>query len=155
MNRYEPASSSGAIGFCASMAIVEDVYRKHKPQAFSPERKPSSFEVWSWFFMRISGVILLFLVLIHLYIMHLMGKGVERVDYAFVASRWASVGWKTFDWAMLFLALLHGTNGLRIIIEDYVHSPAWRTTIKAALYTLTFVLMVMGTAVVVTFKAPA
>jgi succinate dehydrogenase / fumarate reductase membrane anchor subunit len=56
---------------------------------------------------------------------------------------------------MLFLALLHGTNGLRIIIEDYVHSPALRTTIKAALYTLTFVLMIMGTAVVVTFKAPA
>jgi succinate dehydrogenase / fumarate reductase membrane anchor subunit len=105
--------------------------------------------------MRISGVILLFLVLIHLYIMHLMGKGVERVDYAFVASRWASVGWKTFDWTMLFLALLHGTNGLRIIIEDYVHAPALRTAIKAALYTLTFVLMIMGTAVVVTFKAPA
>jgi len=60
------------------MAIVEDVYRKHKPQAFTPDRRPSSFEVWSWFFMRISGVILLFLVLIHLYIMHLMGKGVER-----------------------------------------------------------------------------
>ncbi|HEX3327040.1 MAG: succinate dehydrogenase, hydrophobic membrane anchor protein [Actinomycetota bacterium] len=137
------------------MATVEDVYRKHKPQAFSPERRPSSFEVWSWFFMRISGVILLFLVLIHLYIMHLMGKGVERVDYAFVASRWASVGWKTFDWAMLFLALLHGTNGLRVIIEDYVHAPALRTTIKTVLYTLTFVLMIMGTAVVVTFKAPA
>jgi succinate dehydrogenase / fumarate reductase membrane anchor subunit len=129
------------------MAIVEDVYRKHRPQAFSPERKPSSFEVWSWFFMRISGVILLFLVLIHLYIMHLMGRGVERVDY--------SVGWKTFDWTMLFLALLHGTNGLRIIIEDYVHAPALRTAIKAALYTLTFILMIMGTAVVVTFKAPA
>jgi succinate dehydrogenase / fumarate reductase, membrane anchor subunit len=143
------------LGFQQSMATVEDVYRKHKPQAFSPDRRPSPFEVWSWFFMRISGVILLFLVLIHLYIMHLMGKGVERVDYGFVASRWASVGWKTFDWIMLFLGLLHGTNGLRIIIEDYVHAPALRTSIKAFLYTLTFVLMVMGTVVVVTFKAPA
>ena len=67
------------LGFPASMATVEDVYRKHKPQAFSPERRPSSFEVWSWFFMRISGVILLFLVLIHLYIIHLIGKGVEKL----------------------------------------------------------------------------
>ena len=135
------------------MATVEDVYRRHRPEAFSAERRPSSFEVWSWFFMRISGVVLLFLVLIHLYVMHIIGSGVERVDFAFVSSRWATVGWKTFDWVMLFLALLHGTNGLRIIVEDYVRSPALRTTVKATLYTLAFGLMIMGTAVLVTFHA--
>src|SRR3712207_8031812 len=46
------------------------------------DRRPSSVEVWWWFFMRISGVILLFLVLIHLYIMHIIDAGVERVDFA-------------------------------------------------------------------------
>ena len=70
-------------------------------------------------------VILLFLVLIHLYVMHLVGEGVERVDFVFVAERWESVGWKTFDWVMLFLALLHGGNGLRIIIDDYVRRPGF------------------------------
>src|SRR5688572_31214726 len=109
------------------MATVEEIYKKHRPQAFSPDRRPSSAEVWSWFFMRISGIILLFLVLIHLYIMHLIGEGVERVDFEFVASRWAHVGWKTFDWVMLFLALLHGANGLRVVIDDYVKSPGKRT----------------------------
>jgi succinate dehydrogenase / fumarate reductase membrane anchor subunit len=133
------------------MATVEDVYRKHRPQAFSPERRPSSFEVWSWFFMRISGVVLLFLVLIHLYVMHLIGEGVERVDFEFVSQRWNNVGWKTFDWVMLFLALLHGANGLRVIIDDYVHRPGVRTAIKGTLYTVTVVLMIMGTAVLVTF----
>lgn len=137
------------------MATVEDVYRRHRPEAFTAERRPSSFEVWSWFFMRISGVILLFLVLIHLYVMHIIGAGVERVDFAFVSSRWGTVGWKTFDWVMLFLALLHGTNGIRIIVEDYVRSPALRTTVKAVLYTLAFGLMIMGTAVLVTFNAAA
>jgi succinate dehydrogenase / fumarate reductase membrane anchor subunit len=135
------------------MATIEDVYRKHKPAAFSAERRPSSAEVWWWFFMRISGVILLFLVLIHLYIMHLVGRGVARVDFAFVAARWSNVGWKTFDWLMLFLALLHGANGLRIIIDDYVRRPGLRAAIKGSLYTLTLVLMIMGTAVVVTFNA--
>jgi len=137
------------------MATVEDIYKKHKPQAFTPDRRPSSAEVWWWFFMRISGVILLFLVLIHLYIMHLVDEGVERVDFAFVAQRWNNVGWKTFDWIMLFLALLHGTNGLRIIVDDYIHKPGTRTVVKALLYTSTVILMIMGTAVLITFDSGA
>lgn len=133
------------------MATVQDIYQKHRPEAFTPDRRPSSFEVWSWFFMRISGVILLFLVLIHLFVMHVMEAGVERVDFDFVAARWNNVGWKTFDWVMLFLALLHGTNGLRIVVEDYVKKPGRRAAIKGTLYALTAVLMIMGTAVIVTF----
>ena len=133
------------------MATVQDVFRKHRPQAFSADRRPSSFEIWSWFFMRISGIVLLFLVLIHLYIMHLVDEGVERVDFDFVAARWASVGWRSFDWILLFLALLHGANGLRIVIEDYVRSPGLRTALKGTLLALTTVLMIMGTAVIVTF----
>ena len=137
------------------MATVEDIYRKHRPQAFTPERRPSSFEVWSWFFMRISGVVLLFLVLIHLYVMHVMDGGVERVSFAFVAERWDNVGWKTFDWIMLFLALLHGANGLRIVIDDYIRTPGTRAAVKTVLYTATVILMIMGTAVVVTFDPAA
>jgi succinate dehydrogenase / fumarate reductase membrane anchor subunit len=133
------------------MATVQDVYKKHRPRAFSAERRPSSFEIWSWFFMRISGLVLLFLVLIHLYIMHLVDAGVERVNFEFVAARWDNVGWKSFDWILLFLALLHGVNGLRIIIEDYVRSPGLRTTVKGALYTVAVILMIMGTAVIITF----
>jgi succinate dehydrogenase / fumarate reductase membrane anchor subunit len=133
------------------MATVQDVYRKHRPRAFSAERRPSSFEIWSWFFMRISGIVLLFLVLIHLYIMHLVDAGVERVNFEFVAARWDNVGWKSFDWILLFLALLHGANGLRIIIEDYVRSPGLRTTVKGVLYTVSVILMIMGTAVIITF----
>jgi succinate dehydrogenase / fumarate reductase membrane anchor subunit len=137
------------------MATVQDVYRKRKPQAFSAERRPSSFEIWSWFFMRLSGIVLVFLVLIHLYVMHMVDAGVERVDFAFVAERWDDVGWRSFDWIMLFLALLHGANGLRIIIEDYVRRPGLRTAIKGVLYTSTVVLMIMGTAVIVTFDPAA
>jgi succinate dehydrogenase / fumarate reductase membrane anchor subunit len=130
---------------------MDTIYRKRKPKAFEADRKPSSTEVWWWFFMRISGVILVFLVLIHVYVMHLIDGGVERVDFAFVADRWDNVGWKTFDWLMLFLGLLHGVNGLRIVIDDYVHRPGVRTAIKGTLYGIASVLMIMGTAVVVTF----
>src|ERR671914_540632 len=137
------------------MATVEDIYKKHKPKAFERDRRPSSTEVWWWFFMRISGVILIFLVLIHVYVMHLIDGGVERVDFAFVAERWNNVGWKTFDWIMLFLALLHGTNGLRIVVEDYIKKPGLRAFLKGSLYMLTLALMIMGTAVIVTFDPSA
>jgi succinate dehydrogenase / fumarate reductase membrane anchor subunit len=135
------------------MATAHDVYRKHRPQAFAAERRPSSFEVWSWFFMRVSGVVLLFLVLIHLYIMHIVDAGVERVSFEFVSARWTYVGWRSFDWIMLFLALLHGTNGLRVVIDDYVRRPGLRVAIKGTLYMVAVVLMIMGTAVIVAFDA--
>jgi succinate dehydrogenase / fumarate reductase membrane anchor subunit len=133
------------------MATVQDIYKKHRPEAFNAQA-PSSTEVWWWFFMRVSGVVLVFLVLIHLFIMHLVDSGVERVSFAFVADRWDNVGWKTFDWVMLALGLLHGTNGLRIIIDDYVRRPGVRTAIKGSLYGLAFILAIMGTAVIVTFN---
>src|SRR5918996_1313558 len=136
------------------MATVQDIYRKHRPESFNAQT-PSSTEVWWWFFMRVSGVVLVFLVLIHLFIMHLMDAGVERVSFAFVAERWDNVGWKTFDWVMLVLAMLHGTNGLRIVIDDYVRSPGVRTAIKGSIYMLAAVLTVMGTAVIVTFNPQA
>ena len=43
----------------------------------------------------------------------------------------------------------------RVVIDDYVHSPAIRTTVKGLLFTLTAILVVMGTAVIVTFNAGA
>jgi succinate dehydrogenase / fumarate reductase membrane anchor subunit len=137
------------------MATVEDIYRKHKPQAFEASRRPSSTEVWWWFFMRISGVLLVFLVLVHLFVMHLVDSGVDRVNFAFVADRWDNLGWKTFDWAMLFLGILHGTNGLRIVIDDYVKRSGVRTAIKGSLYALATSLAIMGTAVIVTFDPAA
>jgi len=130
---------------------VREVYQKHKPKAFEAERSPSNREVWWWFFMRLSGILLFFLVLIHLYIMHLIDEGVERVNFAFVAERWNNVGWKTFDWLLLVLALLHGVNGLRIIIDDYVQAPGKKAILKGTLYTAATVAMIMGTAVIVTF----
>ncbi len=137
------------------MATAQEIYRKHKPEAFQPSEHPSRFEVFWWFFMRISGVVLVFLVLIHLYVMHLSGEGVDQVDFAFVAERWESLGWKTFDWSMLFLAVLHGTNGLRVVIDDYVHNESVKASIKAVLYAMAAVLLVMGTMVLVTFDPTA
>jgi succinate dehydrogenase / fumarate reductase membrane anchor subunit len=111
----------------------------------------SSFELWTWFFMRISGIVLVFLVLGHFTIVHLVGGGIDRVDFAFVSGRWANPLWQTWDWCMLFLGLLHGANGVKVIINDYVKSSGARTAMKSTLYLLTFAFILLGTLVILTF----
>ncbi|MCL6647646.1 MAG: succinate dehydrogenase hydrophobic membrane anchor subunit [Chloroflexi bacterium] len=119
------------------------------------ERPLGGAELWWWLFMRISGLLLVFLALGHVAIMHLMDGGAERIDFGFVATRWSSVFWRTWDWLMLMLALIHGVNGLRNITLDYVARPGLRFALTMATYVLALVLMVLGTVVVVTFDPSA
>ena len=114
-------------------------------------RRPrASFETWSWFFMRISGLVLLFLALTHFALTHIVNDVVET-DHEFVARRWENPLWRLFDWVLLVLALLHGLNGLRWIIDDYVRSPVRRAVTKTVLYSLSFGLLGLGTLTIVTF----
>jgi succinate dehydrogenase / fumarate reductase membrane anchor subunit len=117
----------------------------------SRERPAGGFELWSWLFMRVSGVVLLLLAVGHVLIMHLPGEGVQRVDFGFVATRWGSPFWRTWDWALLSLALIHGVNGLRVIVQDYVRWPGARLAVNMAFYVIGFMLFVLGTVVVFTF----
>src|SRR4051794_36243725 len=87
------------------------------------ERPLGGLELWTWLFMRISGLLLLVLALGHTLIMHLPGGGVDRINFGFVAARWQSPFWRTWDWMLLMLALIHGINGLRTITLDYVPQP--------------------------------
>ena len=57
----------------------------------------TNYELYSWLFMRISGIILVFLVLGHLFIMNILDGGVQRINFAFVAGRWASPFWQVWD----------------------------------------------------------
>jgi succinate dehydrogenase / fumarate reductase membrane anchor subunit len=63
------------------------------------------FETFSWYFIRISGIALIFLVLIHLLIMHVT-TDVACTTFRFVAARYANPFWRLFDWLLLTLALL-------------------------------------------------
>jgi len=119
------------------------------------DRAPKqNFETWSWYFMRVSGLALVFLALTHFSITHIINDVVET-DSVFVAERWDNPLWRLFDWALLALALLHGLNGVRWIIEDYVQSPAKRALTKALVYAVSFTLFVYGTFVIVTFDGGA
>ena len=114
-------------------------------------RQRSNFELYSWLFMRISGIVLVFLVLGHLFIMNILDGGVQRINFAFVAGRWASPFWQVWDLMMLWLAMLHGTNGMRVIINDYAERDQTRFWLKMILFVSSGLIILLGTLVVFTF----
>ena len=118
----------------------------------APPRRKRSPEALSWAFMRLSGLALLFLALVHFCITHIVND-VAQTDYDFVAQRWHNPLWRLFDWALLALALGHGVNGLRWIVDDYVRDPGRRRAVKGLLYGLTGVLVVVGTLTILAFPS--
>ncbi|HEX9057868.1 MAG TPA: succinate dehydrogenase [Ktedonobacterales bacterium] len=110
----------------------------------------SRFETFSWYFFRWSGVVLLVLVVVHLVLMHVT-TDVSMTNYTFVAHRYENPFWRTYDLVLLTLALLHGLNGLRVIVDDYVQSNFWRTTAQATIALTVVVFWLMGTLTIITF----
>ena len=114
-------------------------------------RARGNFELWSWLFMRGSGVVLLVLVFGHLFVNLMLGQGIKSIDFAFVAGKWASPFWQTWDLAMLWLAEIHGVNGVRTIINDYTEKDSTRLILKTLLAVSAILVLVLGTLVIFTF----
>ena len=110
-----------------------------------------NFEMLAWLFMRLSGVVLVVLIFGHLTVNLLVGEGIHAIDFGFVAGKWADPFWQVWDLAMLWLAMLHGTNGVRTIINDYAERDATRLWLKIVLYAATTVIIILGTLVIFTF----
>jgi succinate dehydrogenase / fumarate reductase membrane anchor subunit len=110
------------------------------------------FETFSWYFFRISGVALIFLALIHLLLNHVT-TDVSCTSYQLVAGRYTNPFWRLYDWLLLTLALLHGMNGLRVVIDDYVRSRGWRLALQSTLGLVTLVFFLLGTITLITFQA--
>ena len=104
-----------------------------------------------WIFMRVSGFFLVALIFTHRSVNVLQEGGVHAIDFAFVAGKLASPVWQWFDAALLWLAVIHGTNGMRVVIEDYVYRTGLKRVALGALFISTAVLLVLGSLVIFTF----
>jgi succinate dehydrogenase / fumarate reductase membrane anchor subunit len=116
-----------------------------------PRRSRTNTELYAWLFMRVSGIVLVVLVLGHLFIMNILDGGVQRINWAFVAGRWASPFWQVWDLLMLWLAMLHGANGMRTVINDYAERDTTRLWLKTLLVVATVFTVLLGTLVIFTF----
>jgi succinate dehydrogenase / fumarate reductase membrane anchor subunit len=119
-------------------------------KAFRP-RGRANREMIAWIFMRVSGLFLVVLVLGHLLIMNVLDGGVHRINWGFVAGRWSNPFWQVWDLAMLWLAMVHGTNGLRVVIADYASRPQTRFWLTMLLYVASGLVILTGTLVIFTF----
>ncbi len=103
--------------------------------------KGSGIERFWWRFMRMSGILIVPLVFGHLAMMHIIqgvfditvangsvvgstAANVSGTSVEFVANRWGQLVagvavWRIYDFALLAMVVIHGFNGLRLVLTDY------------------------------------
>ncbi len=120
-----------------------------------PAPAKNSFERFMWQFMRISGVLLVVLVFWHLLIMHFIND-INDITGPFVFDRFrANPVWVVVDLSMLVLAWIHGLNGVRIVITDYMKRSYKRRIVLMALFAFGVAWLVAGAIVLFTLPAGA
>ncbi len=118
------------------------------------------FEVYMWFFTRVSGVALLLMGAFNIIYANLMG-GYGALDvgaqmrWAFfpisfhvessaveVTPNFSNAFWQMYSFLFISLAATHGLNGIRIILTDYIRYPLLQAWVKAAVFGLWLVTMI-------------
>jgi len=121
-------------------------------RAARPKPEASGSERFWWIFMRLSGLALVFLALGHMFIMHvLVVLTGDQIDFAFVQSRWGTPFWRIYDLLLLVLAFMHGVNGARIVVSDYVAHRTARSLITGVLLFISAVWLILGIAIIALF----
>ena len=125
-------------------------------RAARPKPEASGRERFWWYFMRLSGLALVVLALGHMFIMHVLVQlSGGEIDFAFVQSRWGSPFWRIYDFALLVLAFLHGANGARIVIGDYVANRTARSLLIGILLAISGIWLLAGMAIILFFDPSA
>jgi succinate dehydrogenase / fumarate reductase, membrane anchor subunit len=118
---------------------------RQRPEASGRER------FW-WYFMRLSGLALVLLVVGHMLIMHVLVELTgSEVNFAFVQSRWGTPFWRIYDLLLLILAFVHGANGARVVVTDYITHRTARSLVIGILLAASAIWLVLGMLIIVLF----
>lgn len=128
------------------------------PFARYPSNRPrgSILNLYAWFFMRVSGLLLLVMAVFHLiYMVFFVPGGISGVDYNSIVARWTDptwgVMWRTFDMLLLLFGLTHGANGLRQVLDNYIYSLSRRVVVKTLLFGGYLILLGLGATIIFSF----
>ncbi len=105
-------------------------------------------EVFAWKWMRYSGLLLIPLVWVHVAIQDVL-VGVHAIDLDYVAMRWASLGWRVYDFLLLAFAFAHGVNGLRQVVHDFIPNEKTMSRITWALFAFWLLLSAIGATAII------
>ena len=103
----------------------------------------ASYESVAWKWMRYSGLLLIPLAWGHVFLQDVL-VGVHRIDIDYVALRWATVGWRVYDFLLLAFAFAHGVNGLRQVARDYIKGDRQMRIISRLLFILWMIISAIG-----------
>lgn len=125
----------------------------HNPShAARPRPEASGRERFWWYFMRLSGLALVVLALGHMLIMHVLVElSGGEINFAFVSSRWGNPFWRIYDLLLLVLAFLHGANGARVVVADYIENRTARSVVIGGLLVISGIWLVLGMFVIALF----
>lgn len=75
----------------------------------------------AWYMQRITGALLVPLLIAHFWVEHFMTATLMRGDlsYEVILTRIANPWWQAIDISFLLIALYHGLNGLYSIVLDF------------------------------------
>ncbi|NPA31303.1 MAG: hypothetical protein GXO37_04820 [Chloroflexi bacterium] len=136
-----------------------------------PRKVPTpgwNFEYLMWLFIRISGAAMFLLALIGFVGALAMGARTQMdlgtlMRWTFFPNPnhvlnsnivdiapWANAYWQIMQLAIVFFGATHGFNGLRLILEEYIHSWGWHMFLRLVLLILWLITLGAGFFLVLT-----
>ena len=114
-----------------------------------PIRSAGAFEYGMWLFTRISGLALMLFAAVSMGVAFALGgrmqltmpsmfrwmffpnpNHVVNSNIPDVTAGWSNAFWQIFSMLMILLASIHGFNGVRMILEDYIKKPLVITVLR-------------------------
>lgn len=106
-------------------------------------KKPKNIETFAWKWMRYTGVLMLPLVWGHVLIQDIV-VGVHGIDNNYVIQRWSNLFWQAYDLLLLGFTFAHGMNGLRQVLDDFIHSRKARQIVSWSLFVVWLIVTIIG-----------
>jgi len=111
---------------------------------------------WAWAFQRISAVLLIVFLGLHLYAAHFMDVGAETgeeplITFDEVSLRLDALIYVVVDIGMLTCVLFHGLNGFRTVLFDFDMFANRKKTIDVALFVVGVGTLVWGIVILLPF----
>lgn len=111
---------------------------------------------WAWIFQRLSAILLIVFLAIHLYASHFMDLDSHVADdplitFEDVSIRLDQLFYIVVDYGMLSMVLFHGLNGLRTVLFDFDMFAKRRKLIDVALWVVGIATLIWGIVILFPF----
>lgn len=111
---------------------------------------------WAWALQRLSAILLIVFLAIHLYASHFMGVGEETgeeplITFNEVSVRLDQLLYIVVDYGMLSMVLLHGLNGFRTVLYDFDMFVKRRKVVDVTLWLVGIATLIWGIVILFPF----